>query len=267
MRIYRCIFCSHELTGTRTKEHVIPVWLQQHLGITDAMLSPTRYSGKTGEVLSTRSHGINGLVAGRVCSTCNNGWMSQLEIVSMPILISLMATRRPVSDLTGAEKTTLARWAAKTAYVLNFSSNSVKNVPLEHMRYLYRNGTALPNGVTVCAQQHNPTMKFNWLQGAQWQILNTTDVGDEVRNKLSENGYKITLQLQSLLFTVGHLPHPPLKFSFWNGIHLPLWPTHGIYAWYEKDGFPWNDSRMAIHYFHAGLLALYDEDPSHNQVV
>jgi hypothetical protein len=59
---------------------------------------------------------------GRVCSKCNNGWMSALESVAMPILKPLIEGTANLYACKGEEAAIVGRWAAKTAYMLNAAS-------------------------------------------------------------------------------------------------------------------------------------------------
>ena len=128
-----CIFCGVSLAGKASLEHVLPQWLLSYLGIKKKDITPTHWNPK-GEVLSTRKHELGNLVEGRVCSTCNNGWMSALEAQAKALLIPLMEAETEVVKLTPDQRLCIARWTCKTAFVLNSASNFHKNVPPEPTR-------------------------------------------------------------------------------------------------------------------------------------
>ena len=109
-----CVFCGQGIApGERSREHVIPQWLLDHLHIREAAITPT-HTKPDGAMVSQRSHTLENLQEGRVCGTCNSGWMSKLESDAMPLLIPLFSGAKTVVELTAEERTTVLRWAAKT---------------------------------------------------------------------------------------------------------------------------------------------------------
>lgn len=253
-----CIFCQQDLTGNRSKEHIFPQWLLNHLCIKDDEITPTHFSYKNGEAVSTRKHSLDELLAGRICQSCNTGWMSRLEEDIKPIIIPLISADKVVVELTPKERLSLARWAAKVAYLLNYASNYHKNVPRKHYRYLYEHYDRLPEQVVVLAQQHHGNLKFYWLQQAAWNISANNDIIEEIYNRLMNESYKISLLFGKLILLIGYLPHTQLRFGLWKGIHVPLWPSKGPIGWYENKDFPWHDSIEAIAAFHTGLQAIHE---------
>src|SRR5690349_816633 len=107
-----CIFCDTAIASKGSNEHVPPRWLLGYLGIREDDVSPTHTNAK-GQILSTRRHKLENLVEGRVCSKCNNGWMSSLEDQSKPLLVLLMATEKEVIELKPDERLKVAKWAFK----------------------------------------------------------------------------------------------------------------------------------------------------------
>jgi hypothetical protein len=167
-----CIFCKSEITGSKSREHIIPVWLLDELKIKQEVISPTHFSVENGiKAVSTRLHDLNNLVA-RVCADCNNGWMSHLEGQAKPMLIELIRNGKVVTDFNENERFILARWAFKTALTLNLGSNFYKNVPLVHYKTLYDEKERLPERVCIVAQQHYCNRPFYWMQGAWWHVFN-----------------------------------------------------------------------------------------------
>jgi hypothetical protein len=71
-----------------------------------------------------------------------------------------MAGAREVVDLNSEERLLLARWTAKTAYVLNYASNYRDVVPPSHFQALFATEDGLPERVYVFAQQHHGSRKF-----------------------------------------------------------------------------------------------------------
>lgn len=249
----KCVFCDGDLFGKRSREHIFPQWLLDHLGIKDEEITPTHFSRTTGEFVSIRKHTLDDLLVGRVCEPCNTGWMSRLENEVKPSLISLISASKVITDLSANERLTIARWSAKVVYLLNFASNYHKNVPKNHYSYLYSHVDSLPENVAVLAQQHHGKSKFYWLQQAEWNVSIDNNVLKEVTELLATQSYKVTLQFGKLMLIIAYLPSSSLRFVLWSGIHVPLWPNRGQIGWYEKEEFPWDDSIKAIAAFHSGL--------------
>lgn len=252
-----CLFCGTSLAGTRSLEHVLPLWLIEYLGVSDEEMTPTHMNA-AGELLSTRRHTPRNLVEGNVCSKCNNGWMSSLENQVISIVISLMEGDRVVVDLNEEERFRVSRWASKTVYVLNSSSNFRDIVPLEHFRHLYLDPDSLPRFVTVVAQQHHGESPFYWIQSPSWIAhCPSGQVKPSEIAELSKPSYKVTLQLKKLLIVVAYWPWSDWRMVLWPGIHVPLWPVRGPVAYHAsdplEDGFPWEDSKLALIAFHMTL--------------
>src|SRR5579864_3557575 len=94
----QCVFCGTSLKGSRTREHVFPRWLLRERNLADVQISPTHWRVEDRTAASVRRHTLNNLVTSRVCGSCNNGWMSELEIAAQPILLPLMSDDRARLD-------------------------------------------------------------------------------------------------------------------------------------------------------------------------
>jgi len=252
--VKRCLFCNETIGPGEGVEHVFPQWLLEHLSIRDDRISPT-HTTPEGEVVSMREMVLNRMVEGRVCSRCNSGWMSDLESRAKPLLVPLMEGDTVIVELSYQDRALLGRWAAKTAFLLNRSSNFHDLVPDEHFRYLYDNQEGLPERVIALGQQHHGDRDFYWMQGSMWHVSPTENPFSGDVAKLGASAYKMTLQFGKLLLLVANWPHSGYRYGLWKGIHLALWPLRGPVAWYDlSDEFPWDDSIEAIATFHASLM-------------
>jgi hypothetical protein len=104
----RCLFCENY---ANSKEDTFPLWLLEVIGKCDDMVKnivglPTKIQ-KGSAVLRIRT----------VCDTCNNGWMSQLEQDTIPILKPLLLDLS--IPLSLEEQLVLAAWVMKTGMVLD----------------------------------------------------------------------------------------------------------------------------------------------------
>ncbi len=248
------MFCATRLSVVaRSKEHVIPRWLQEHLSIAQDKLSPTHLSFFDNErprdghrVVSARAHNVDNLVAGHVCSKCNNGWMSDLEVATAPILVALMSTQREVHQLAESERFLVARWATKTAFVLNRSSNYHQVIGDDLAGQLRSNSTMLPPGVSVVGQHHDDLGEtFNWFQTQTW-VARTQLPQDELRRLLGTS-LKVSLHVGRLILLVSYWPHPGWVYIYEKYLHVPLYPFRGPVMWLEgPDAFRWRDAADAV---------------------
>jgi hypothetical protein len=144
-----CLFCGDALTGVRSLEHVFPLWLLKELGIRDQRVSAVHLfrsadADSSMEVLSSRALALENIKEGRICEGCNNGWMSDLEHSCREAILGLVRARRSPEQLSEKECLSVARWAAKTAYVLNSSANYTVKIPPQHLRELHADTSKLP---------------------------------------------------------------------------------------------------------------------------
>lgn len=198
----KCVFCDTPLTkANSSREDTIPKWLQAELGIANAKVEPT-LTAPTGEQLAQRIHPVDQLLTGGVCQTCNNGWMSDLEKAAKSVLGRLMRAEVPVAELKRADRRTVARWAAKTAYMIDLGGLESR-VPVGHVKALYANDSPLPEGVYVFARQQPRTRPWYYAGAAWWKHGQLTS---DAREQVEERSYKIALQFGDLILIVVFWP-------------------------------------------------------------
>jgi hypothetical protein len=77
-----CLGCGLVLTGdVATLEHILPQWLATEIdsSVSGINMSQFLHDDRNPTDTLLRSHGLNSSAAKKVCSQCNNGWMSVLE--------------------------------------------------------------------------------------------------------------------------------------------------------------------------------------------
>lgn len=107
----------------------------------------------------------------------------------------------------------VARWAFKTAAMINAGSNYRRIVPPEHIRYFYEQGTPPPGVVVDAGLSVVPAEPMiEWRQSQDFLILCPT--GSVTWQMDIWRSYKITLALGQLFF----------KVMFWpdSACHLPV---------------------------------------------
>jgi hypothetical protein len=123
-----CIFCG----GTPvTEEHVWPYWLNDELPALEETTFTLERVGK--ETRVWRGKPASATVA-VVCKSCNNGWMSDLESASAPLLIPLIRGRTP--HLDPQAQRAISGWAFKTAVMLDQLNPTMafRGEHLDHLR-------------------------------------------------------------------------------------------------------------------------------------
>jgi hypothetical protein len=110
----QCDICGEE--ASLSKEHVFPTWLTNALD----QESTNVVFARPGRERRWRSQGHLGVTVGGVCTNCNNGWMAQLESDVRPVVTPFIEGAWP--SLGRLERATLARWALKTAMVVDLMS-------------------------------------------------------------------------------------------------------------------------------------------------
>ena len=113
-----CVFCGIELTkSNRSKEHIVPEWLQKARGLSDQTLSAG--FGTASSLTIKRQMDLDSFLAGKVCENCNNGWMHDLEEATRSLLIRLLDRDANPETLGEEERQQLTKWAIKTAISCN----------------------------------------------------------------------------------------------------------------------------------------------------
>lgn len=236
-----CVFCL-KTPKKWSNEHVFPQWLLRYLGKEDTHTSfvhqelfddsgnrlridlNDRDAWRKREVVSKRSHTFKQMVLGSVCEKCNGGWMSKLEVATMPLLISLIEHRRTIAELTDAERFVVAKWATKTAYTYSMSANFERWVPAQHLHELYRT-RRMPKGTVVFAAQTPREDDLGSRQSRHWitQLREAKDQAEYLQ--LESSSYKISFAIAGLILLVAYWPpnerwlltcNPEISLPIWN---------------------------------------------------
>ncbi len=227
-----CVFCRRDLVGTAAEEHVFPQWLLNHLSVprSDQMFQGVGSMAMLdADETEGRVHGTWRFVEGRVCRTCNNGWLSQLEEDARPVLQELMEGAGTIVASTPTQRRIIARWAAKTAFLVANVSPFNHPVPAGHLWALDEGGD-LPPGVAVYAGQAHTGTKTAYLQSTTWPQFTARQDGYIVG--ALRDGYKIGLQFKDLMLLVAFAPMSGVRFVTAACLHFPLNPDGSIWPSY-----------------------------------
>jgi hypothetical protein len=210
-----------------SREHTVPKWLEAELGITHASVEPTLTSVE-GVQLEQRVHPVNQLLTGSVCRNCNSGWMSLLESEVQPILRALIHPKRSIESLRKAERHAVARWAMKTAFVLDRGGFEPR-VSLRQVEELFTNAPYLPKDVYVFARQQTRTRPWYYDESAWWKHAPLTDAA---AGRVAADSYKIALQFGDLILLVVHWPLSGWGIRVEKDELIKLWPSAAIVKQY-----------------------------------
>ena len=267
-----CIFCNEPLTGKRSKEHVFPRWLLKYFGIhndpiegqllraTKVERSGSRYDIEY-QLQGTRSHVFDAFVNGRVCTTCNSGWMSSLEVDVMPIIKAIHEKRQNITtsfhDLSLSDSYTLARWAAKTAFVLDHTVAGKSTVPLHHLWHIKEIPTSLPAGTTVFIGLQNAAIFLNWYRSSTWFgrfSPRQFDNSEQQFREITGRSYKISIIAGRLVILVAYFPDIDWRMTHLSDVHHVLWPPEAqVWCTPSSAGLPTSWEAPPVQFFNETL--------------
>lgn len=141
-----CLFCD----GTSlTLEHVWPDWISKHLygQPKHGRFTARRFEGvdrhAVGDTFKASELNIKARV---VCASCNNGWMSELEAVTQPVLKPLLlGDSMSLDDLA---QTTLRAWIVLRAMILERSGPAITTFYTEAERRAFAHTSLEPKDGT-----------------------------------------------------------------------------------------------------------------------
>lgn len=123
-----CLFCGGRPV---TKEHVLPTWVYDTLGVVGPM---THVHGAR----PTRVARVFDIVLRAVCTSCNNGWLSSIEGHARNVIGPAMAGERV--EWNAEEQKLATVWAIKTALLLELAERHLRGAgiaPAEHFAHLF----------------------------------------------------------------------------------------------------------------------------------
>lgn len=136
-----CMFCGKKVSAV---EDAWPLWLMKRFPYSDK----ARTYGEIG-VRSLGNwptpkprHRVK-----RLCKDCNCGWMSRLENEAKPVLESILDEK--LAAIGTSAQLTIARWAAKTAMVLETVDSNRAWFYAESERLLMRETQTIPQRTSV----------------------------------------------------------------------------------------------------------------------
>jgi hypothetical protein len=219
-----CLFCSKALTKKNaTNEHVLPQWVLREFGIADRIIRPAGL--QRGNAPARRTHPWSRLVVSDVCADCNSGWLSDLENAAKPVIPSLATGERAVTMLTDEEDLSLARWAAKTTFLLQRTAGIPAVIPLDAFCSFRETPAELPAGTFVFAFQDDGEhpVPINGLQTQDWTVYASYEDAIEATS-LIRSTCKISIRVGRLHLLVAYFGSTGFEPVGWHRVHHPVFP-------------------------------------------
>jgi hypothetical protein len=192
----RCVFCSHP---AGSKEHALPTWLAETMGVESELSQPGLISGDKGVEPQGNPRATGKLITKGVCQNCNNGWMADLEGSVRPILGPLVTPDRSAFHQETLEPLAqnlplLTRWLMKTAVTLSMVAprGDLGSLPDGAAEWAYHD--AVPASCMLYAGWIEDA-HFSKMLGRGFRILNG---GDFQSNQIHEISFNFRLQLNHL---------------------------------------------------------------------
>jgi hypothetical protein len=207
--VTKCLFCAKP---GATREHVLSLaWLTRVMPSTGAYKFD-RMAEDQGRVNRQRYERRKPEVVRRaVCSTCNNGWMNELDQGTQPVVTAMiMGNRVAIADVVN--KTSVAAWICKVSLLVDSMQEVEGALASSHAHYLY-------------AQRVPPPGWRIWLAALDRFDEHHVTLGAFTLVRPQGRGYLGTIGINHLVAQVMVLPaeeadgtHPMPKHV------VPLWP-------------------------------------------
>lgn len=185
-----------------------------------------------------QAHGFNQLVTRRVCTECNSGWMSQLEVDFLSAVGHLIEPEWPKLKNEFIREAlirnnVIAKWAIKTAITANLAGIIKRPIPSE-ITSKVQTGNLPPQFSVKLA--HIRRRDFNMITHRGFWFIDK----DEKRWRGAESGrsFDVLFQLNHLAIRAINAPGVELGFDAPDGI-LPIaafpCPNHSRQTGYSFD--------------------------------
>jgi hypothetical protein len=227
----KCVFCKKEAPLTR--EHVLPDWLKT------LYLPKTKVINKFTGVRLTKPwlSNIFQHKAKIVCKDCNSGWMSDLELKTIPIIKQMVNLK--TMKLTQSEQEILAFWAQKTILMINQAIPGGLKISDDLFEDLYLNKKAskkvmvdLGWRMNFKGENREPIGSFELKQIMSVDVKK--EIFQEIKNQ-SENGgfvWKAVLALGPIVFElIGHNLKVRLEITKPKNVLKTIRPYKEDYDW------------------------------------
>lgn len=235
-----CIFCESQ--DKLSKEHLWPNWLgklyikdgdEKHTfgskSYLDKELKRDGVYERPGHLFSLKNR--------VVCESCNNGWMSEVEEETKPILLKLIGGKK--QKITDAELKTLSFWVAMKVVTAEFAEKkeSLEVTPLRERKAMMES-RKLPSYFNIFIGVHSTDHNASWLRHS-WTSSFSKEGPTPPLEGRQRNAQAISFMIGPVFFYVlnvrllGFIPEKYFKFGnlkkiFPSKVHFIRWPQKRI---------------------------------------
>ena len=168
-----CIFCN----GTPvTREDMVPRWILRRFERQFSTPSKVAVKSRSGPAY-WESNGVERHTVRCVCATCNNGWMSEIELEAKPTLARMIQGES--MTLNTQEQEAVAKWACLKTMIGAYAWG-VHPIPDDWLAYFYREHLP-PEGWFVLTAAYAGTMtqsfdSYRFGRGAAPTVANRKNI-------------------------------------------------------------------------------------------
>lgn len=144
----------------------------------------------------------------QVCKSCNNEWMSNLEMSSRAVVTSVAVGERR-TNLNPGEQGQLALWLFKTGLMLALAHPQEARVVAHHEYSDFFKTRRIPDGTSIDVGRllDDPDARGRVHLG--WSNMNKIDFHRSDGSPIYPSGYRISLSIFSLVCQILRDPHGP----------------------------------------------------------
>jgi hypothetical protein len=227
-----CVFCG---APADSKEHIWPDWLRRRQDIDEIFPHVTMVQRGTDEPerkeFPKRPYELKARV---VCKSCNNGWMSDLEVKAARILGGMLDGCGRALHQEGQQD--LAGWALKTAMMFDQSSPAKTRVIAPGYYHALRETRQPPRGVLIWLTSYDDTDTFGMSYMMGFEATAEGQDDPDTRNvsvrmfTFGRIAFKVFATTNPALFDLEY------RWSVPN-VHQ-LWPYKSSFTWTPHPAFP-----------------------------
>jgi hypothetical protein len=252
-----CVFCGcvdRKITG----EHIFAAWVDKCFPEAAAVRGTSFITARNGARKEYQSLPFEQKVR-VVCDDCNNGWMSALEIAVAPVLGPMVVSGQ-WTRLTPAIQRTLATWATKTAFILQYLHPAERTIPDSEYRQFHRAQGPVARSIVFLAHRASmvdhtgmPLIVTASHQEIDIVAYDETVTKDDVFDAVAKGSrvYRVT-------FGIGHVVFVIFGHTFPKSMNLQVspdlariirccWPIQRRTAWPPPDPVEQMGGLIALH--------------------
>ncbi len=209
-----CIVCG-PTQSPRSNEHVFPQWLLNFLNAKRLRISIVRRKGDGSTEPHRREIELDSFRLNRICETCNNGWMSDLESQSKPLLEGLLKQTVTLGSLDRDERRILARWTGKTAIIESHASGAECPVERGLLQWMKLREDGTPGRFAVVGHSSSIEAVGHFQTGVIRDLIGGGTISGSI----------VSIVLPRLIL-VSLFPMPKLDYKCRCNLSLfePMWP-------------------------------------------